>query len=309
MPEENKILFDTIVIGAGPAGMSAAVYLARKGMQAFVIGTVVGGQTTLSGEVGNYLGFHLIKGSELGKHFHEHAENFSNLKHLHGVEVTKIEKLDGRFRVWVGSDEAYEARTVIVASGKKPRELGVPGEKEFKNLGVTYCATCDAPLFRGKRVAVIGGGNSALDAAIQLLNFAPKIYIININEKLGGDAIMREKLEGNEKVEIINQAQTLEILGDKFVKGLKIRTGGQDRELEVEGIFIEIGSVPSVDFLPPAIDLNDRREIVIDKRNMTSVPGIFAAGDVTDVLEKQTIVAAGEGAKAAIQASEYLNKL
>lgn len=308
MSVKNKILLDAIIIGSGPAGMSAAIYLARKGLRAFVIGTVVGGQTALSGEVDNYLGFHLIKGSELGEQFHEHAKTFSNLKHLHNVKVTKVEKLDNGFQVIVGTDQIYRARTLIIASGREPRELGVPGEKKLKNKGVTYCAICDAPLFQGKTVAVVGGGNSALDAAIQLLNFSPQIYIVNINEELGGDTIMRDTLEKSSKVKIINKSRILEILGDNFVKGMRVNVGGEDKTLNVEGIFIEIGSTPSIDFLPSVIALNEWKEVIIDKRNMTNVPGIFAAGDVTDVLEKQTIVAAGEGAKAAIQVSEYLNK-
>jgi len=308
MLEKNKTSFDTIIIGAGPAGMSAAIYLARKGLKAIIIGTVVGGQTALSGEVDNYLGFHLVKGADLAEQFHEHSKTFPNLEHLHSVRVTNIEKLNNSFRVVVGSEQIYEAQTLIIASGKEPRELGIPGEKEFKNKGVTYCATCDAPLFKGKTVAVVGGGNSALDAAIQLLNFSPKIYLINIGEKLGGDSVMRDVLEKSGKVEIMNNAKTLEISGDSFVKGMKINVDGKDTVLNIGGIFVEIGSIPSIDFLSSIVELNESKEIIIDRRNMTNVSGIFAAGDVTDVLEKQTVVAAGEGAKAAIQVSEYINK-
>jgi len=308
MSEKNKKPLDTIIIGVGPAGMSAAIYIARKGFNAFIIGTVVGGQTAFSGEVDNYLGFHLVKGAELGEQFHEHTKTFSNLGHLHDVKVTKIEKHGEGFRVIVDNDKTYEARTLIIASGKNPRKLDVRGEKEFKNKGVTYCATCDAPLFNGKTVAVVGGGNSALDAAIQLLNFSPKIYLINVNEELKGDAIMIDKLKESGKVEVMNKTNTLEVFGEKFVKGMKISVDGEEKTLDVEGVFVEIGSIPSVDYLSSLIALNERNEVIIDKRNMTDVPGIFAAGDVTDVLEKQTVVAAGEGAKAAIQASEYLNK-
>jgi len=308
MSKENKKIYNSIIIGVGPAGMSAAVYLARKGLKALVIGDVIGGQTALSGEVDNYLGFSLMKGALLGEQFHKHIDTFDNLEHLHNVRVTKIEKIDKNFRVFVGDNETYDAETLIIASGKNPRELGVPGEEKFKNKGVTYCATCDAPLFNGKTVVVVGGGNSALDAAIQLLSFSPKIYVVNINKELNGDAIMQDKLSRSGKVQIINKAETLEILGDGFVNGMKIKVEGEEKILDVGGVFIEIGSIPSVDFLSSDIKLNEQKEIIIGKRNMTNVPGIFAAGDVTDVLEKQTIVAAGEGAKAAIQVSEYLNK-
>lgn len=307
--QKNKAEFlDAIVIGSGPAGMSASIYLARKGLDTLVIGDVVGGQTALSGEVDNYLGFHLMKGSELGDHFHKHTEAFSNLKHLHNLKVSSVEVVDKAFEVKTSEGESYQTQALIVASGKEPRELGVPGEKKYKNMGVTYCATCDAPLFQGKTVAVVGGGNSALDAAIQLLNYSPKIYLVNIGNELAGDAVMLDKLTGNDKVEILNNTETLKVLGEQLVNGLQVTNNEQKRTLDVQGVFVEIGSIPTVDFLPSNVILNKHNEIIIDKRNMTNVPGIFAAGDVTNVLEKQTVVAAGEGAKAAIQVAEYLNK-
>ncbi len=309
MNQENgdKVL-DSIVIGSGPAGMSAGIYLARKGLNALVIGDVVGGQTALSGEVDNYLGFHLVKGFELGENFHKHAAQFPNLQHIHNLKVSNVKILDKAFEVTTDDDKNYTAHSLIIASGKEPRKLGVPGEEEFKNKGVTYCATCDAPLFKGKTVVVVGGGNSALDAAIQLLNYSPKIYLVNIGDELTGDAVMLDRLTSNSKVEILNNTKTLEVVGDQLVNGLKIKSADEERTLEVQGVFVEIGSIPTVDFLPSDVSLNEHNEVVIDKRNMTNVPGIFSAGDVTDILEKQTVVAAGEGAKAAIQVAEYLNK-
>ncbi|MFQ5717372.1 MAG: NAD(P)/FAD-dependent oxidoreductase [Nitrospinales bacterium] len=299
---------DVIIIGTGPAGMTAAVYCARKKLETLIIGQQLGGQAALSGAMENYLGFHLITGAQLIEKFHEHLEDFKEVTHRHGVEVTDIKKHKSGFRVTTKDGQHHFGKTVIVASGKIPRKLNVPGEDKYKNLGVTYCATCDAPLFPKKDVAVIGGGNSALDATLQLIKIAKKIYLINITEALGGDAVMREKVEKSKKVEILNNTKTLEILGDKFVTGIKVETEGQEKTLPVSGVFIEIGSIPSVGFIKDLVELNERNEIVIDRRNMTSVPGIFAAGDVTDVLEKQVIVAAGEGAKAAIHASEYLEK-
>ncbi len=221
--QKNKAEFlDAIVIGSGPAGMSASIYLARKGLNTLVIGDVVGGQTALSGEVDNYLGFHLMKGSELGDHFHKHTEAFSNLKHLHNLKVSSVEVADKAFEVKTSEGESYKTQALIVASGKEPRELGVPGEKKYKNMGVTYCATCDAPLFQGKAVAVVGGGNSALDAAIQLLNYSPKIYLVNIGDELAGDAVMLDKLTSNDKVEILNNTKTLKVLGEQLVSGLQV---------------------------------------------------------------------------------------
>lgn len=303
----NKI-YDIIIIGTGPAGMAAAIYCARKKLKNLIIGQQLGGQAALSGAMENYLGFHLITGAQLVEKFHEHLKDFKEIEHRHGVEVTAIEEHKGSFQITTANGRQYYSKAVIAASGKIPRKLNVPGENEYKNLGVTYCATCDAPLFSKKDVAVIGGGNSALDAALQLIKIARKIYLININKALGGDVIMREKVGKSKKVEILNETKTLDILGDKSVTEIKVEVDGQQRVLPVSGVFIEIGSIPSVSFIKGLVKLNERNEIVIDKKNMTSVPGIFAAGDVTTVLEKQVIVAAGEGAKAAIHASEYLGK-
>ncbi|MBU4444329.1 FAD-dependent oxidoreductase, partial [bacterium] len=180
-----------------------------------------------------------------------------------------------------------------------------PGEKEFAGKGIAYCATCDAPLFQGKDVAVVGGGNAALDAAFQLTKIANKIYLVNVNKGLDGDEVTREKVKKSDKVEILNNTETVEIKGEKFVSAIVVK-GKEERELPVQGIFVEIGSVPAVEFLRGQIELNESNEIKVSNRNETSVPGIFAAGDCTDVLEKQIIIAAGEGAKAALSAYSYL---
>lgn len=177
-----------------------------------------------------------------------------------------------------------KTKTLIIASGKRSRPLNVPGEAEYKNRGVTYCATCDGPLFAGKDVAVIGGGNSALDAALQMMKIATKVYLININEKLAGDAVMREKVEASQKVEILNNTKTLEILGDKFVKGMKVETQGNQKEIRVEGIFVEIGLMPNSSFID-FVKKNKIGEIMVNCAAETSEAGIFAAGDVSDVSE------------------------
>ena len=199
----------------------------------------------------------------------------------------------------------YEAKATIIASGKRSKELGVPGEKEFKNKGLTYCATCDGPLFSGKVVAVIGGGNSALDATLQLMRIAKQIYIINITAKLAGDAIMREKVEQSPMVTVMNNCQVSAILGDKFVKAIKIKGKDKEEQLAVEGIFVEIGLIPNSEFTQD-IEKNQWGEIKVNSFNETNIPGIFAAGDVTDVPEKQIIIAAGEGSKATLSAFKYL---
>ncbi|MFZ5364177.1 MAG: NAD(P)/FAD-dependent oxidoreductase [Patescibacteria group bacterium] len=313
-------MYDLIIIGGGPAGMTAAIYAARKKLNTLVLTENLGGQTLWSSEVDNYLGFQLVSGAELVSKFREHIKRLDeenalfDLEIKEGIEVKKVKKInEGEFEMETGTGEKYGARAVIVASGKIPRKLGVPGEDKFLGRGLTYCATCDAPLFRGKDVAVIGGGNSALDAVIQLIKIANKIYLININPKLGGDEIMREKvLEAKDKVEILNTHETMEVRGENTVTGLVVRNIGNEqvRELSLRGVFVEIGSVPSISFIKELVKLNEWGEIIIDPgTNATSESGIFAAGDVTEVREKQIVIAAGEGAKAALAAYEYLVKL
>lgn len=312
-------MYDTIIIGGGPAGMTAAIYAARKKMNTLVLTQNIGGQTLWSSEVDNYLGFQLVSGADLVNKFRAHLKRLDDenalfdLEMKEGIEIKKIEKVKaGEFEVETVSGEKFETKTVIVASGKIPRKLNVPGEDKLIGHGVTYCATCDAPLFHGKDVAIIGGGNSALDAVLQLTKISGKIYLININPKLGGDEIMREKVEAaKDKVEILNASESVEIKGDQFVTSLVVKdiAGGATREIMVSGIFVEIGSVPSTSFVKDLVKLNEWGEIIIDpQNNAASEPGIFAAGDVTDVREKQIIIAAGEGAKAALGAYDYLVK-
>ncbi len=298
-------LYDLIIIGAGPAGITASVYAARKRMNLLVISKDIGGQAALSGDIENYTGYQFITGAELAAKFEEHMRKFS-IRLKEDEEVTKLEKKDDTISVET-SEGAYAAKTVIIASGKRSKELGVPGEREFKNKGLTYCATCDGPLFAEKQVAVIGGGNSALDAALQLIKIAKHIYLINITPTLGGDAIMREKINKNDKVSILNNAEVTAILGDKMLNTIKIKREEKEETLSVEGVFVEIGLIPNSEFVKE-LDKNEQGEIKVDSRNQTNISGIFAAGDVTDVPEKQIIVAAGEGSKAALSAFRYLAK-
>lgn len=298
-------MYDLIIIGAGPAGITAAVYAARKKIDFLIISQDIGGQTAWSGDVENYTGYQFISGPELTQKFEEHMRQF-NVQLKSPETVVKIDRSDGIFRVTTNK-AVYTAKSIIIASGKMPRLLNVPGEKEFKNKGVSYCATCDAPLFVNRQVAVIGGGNSALDATLQLIKIAKKIYLININPQLGGDAIMREKVEASDKVAIYNSSRTQAILGDNFVKAVKIKQEDKELTLNVQGIFVEIGSVPGVDFID-FVAKNKYGEIMVDAENKTNAAGAFAAGDVTDVLEKQIIIAGGEGAKAALSVFRYLSR-
>jgi len=267
-------MHDLIIIGAGPAGITAAIYAARKRLNFLIITKDIGGQAALSADVENYTGYQYITGLELAKKFEDHMKEFV-IEVKEGEEVVGVEKAGDAVKVKTDRG-IYESKTLIIASGARPRMLNVPGEKEFKNRGVTYCAN--------------------------------KIYLININPRLGGDEVMRDKVEHSDKVTVLNNDKTLEILGDKMVTGLRVEKDKEQKILNVRGVFIEIGYMPNSDFAARALKLNERGEIVVDDRNRTSVLGIFAAGDVTNVPQKQIIIAAGEGAKAALSAYEYLAK-
>jgi alkyl hydroperoxide reductase subunit F len=305
-------IYDLIIIGAGPAGMTAGVYAARKKLKTLIITKDIGGQASWSSDIENYLGFSMITGPELVKKFEDHLEEFKDDVELRVSisGINKISKKGKNFVVETGDSKKEEAKAVIIAGGKVPRELGVAGEKEFLNKGVTYCAWCDGPLFKGKDVAIIGGGNAALDAALNVSKLVKQIYIINITNQLTGDPVMIDKVMDLSHIRIMNNTEVLEIDGNKLVESVRIksRDGGLEKDLHVSGVFIEVGSLPATDYLKDLVKLNKNGEIIIDELNATSVPGIFAAGDITEVVEKQIITAAGEGAKAAIQASIYLSK-
>jgi len=298
-------MYDLIIIGAGPAGITASVYAARKRMNFLVISKDIGGQTAWSGDIENYTGYQFISGPELTAKFQEHMRQYS-VALKENEDVLGISKKANIIMIKT-SKGSYETKTAIVASGKRSRELNVPGEKEFKNKGVTYCATCDGPLFAGKDVAIIGGGNSALDAALQLIKIANHIYLIDIAPQLIGDAIIQDKIKKSNKVTILSNTKVLKVIGDKFVSGIKVETDDKEKTLPVQGIFVEIGLIPNSEFAKE-LDRNKQEEIKVDEHNKTNIPGIFAAGDVTDVPEKQIIIAAGEGSKATLGVFHYLSR-
>jgi len=297
-------IYDLIILGAGPAGITASVYAARKKMDFLVLSLDIGGQTAWSGDIENYTGYQFITGPELTLKFEEHMKAFS--APLNMPEAARdIQKEKDLVKVITDKNE-YISKTIIIATGKRPRMLDVPGEKEFKNKGVTYCATCDAPIFKGKKVAVIGGGNSALDATLQLMKISPKVYLINIAQSLTGDPIMIESVKKSANVEIFNSSKVKEITGDKFVNRIAIEKEGKIQAYDVEGIFIEVGLIPNSEF-DKITKHNEYGEIIVDCHNATSVDGIFAAGDVTTVPEKQIVIACGEGSKATLSAFRYLS--
>ena len=296
-------IYELIIIGAGPAGITAGIYAARKKIDFIIITKDIGGQASLSWEIENYIGYQFITGPELEEKFIEHIKEF-NVEIKENEPVKKILREDKIFKI-ISDKNEYLSKTIIVSTGRKPKKLGVKGEDEFKNKGLTYCATCDAPLFRDKEVAVIGGGNAGLDAVIQLSRIARKIYLIEIKNELTGDKFVIEKIKNIKNVEIMTGTKIKEIKGDKFVEGIRIEKEGKETEIKVEGIFVEIGSIPNSEIID-FVEKNEYGEIIVDCKNRTSFPGVFSAGDVTNVFAKQIIVACGEGAKASISSFEYL---
>ncbi|MBI3671516.1 FAD-dependent oxidoreductase [Candidatus Azambacteria bacterium] len=306
-------MYDVIIMGGGAAGMTAAIYSARKKLNTLVLEYERGGQTALQPEIWNYPGYTELDGRKLLDTFRKQALSFGAEMKSFRVEKISSEK-DGNdhdfFSVEDKNGNKLETKALIIATGAKPKMLGVPGEDTFYNKGVTYCATCDAPLFDGKAVAVVGAGNTGLDAALMLTKYASKIYILIRSESVKGDPVTKEKLEKDEKVEFIFNAESKEVKGDKFVSGLVYndKKNKEEKELAVSGVFISIGSLPNSDFLKGFCDLNQWGQVVINPRtNATSRAGVFAAGDVCDIDERQTIIAAGEGAKAALQCYKWLS--
>jgi alkyl hydroperoxide reductase subunit F len=298
-------VYELIIAGAGPAGVTAAIYAARKKMDFMVIAKEVGGQVTYSSEIENYTGFQFITGEELATKFEEHLKKFAFELKLE--EISKVERTKNLFRVKTEASE-YLGKTVIVATGTRPRELNVPGETQFKNRGITYCSTCDGPLFESMDVAVIGGGNSALESALQLMKIATTVRVITHGPKIKADQAYLQRAEESGKVEIITDTDILEVLGDKVVNGIKIQRKGKNPELlRVQGVFVEIGSVPNSQIIDFA-QKNQSGEIMVNPKCETNILGLFAAGDVTNVPEKQIIIAAGEGSKAALAAFKYVSQ-
>ena len=322
---------DLIIIGGSAAGMSAAVYAARRRLNFKIIAGDVGGEMVLSGEIENWPAVVHTTGIELTERFREQMKAH-DIAIEEGLVVTAIEKPDEYFTIRMrrnGHAAAMEtvqehqdttretmtmrARTIIVATGVHPRELGVPGEKELRGKGVTYCTVCDGPLFPKKMVATIGGGNSALESAIMMAGIASKVYVINKNAQFKGDAVLIDKVANElskQNVEVVYNALTKSISGNGFVSGLEYEdtVTHEMRHLAVEGIFVHIGMIPNSTFLPTEIEKNAFGEIIVDAASRTNVPGLFAAGDVTAIAYKQLAIAAGQGVAAALSAVEYLNK-
>lgn len=299
-------LYDVAIIGGGPAGLTAAIYASRKNMSTIVIAEDIGGQMGTTVEVANYPGFQMVTGPDLVQAFYEHAAEH-DIEELVGEKVTGLD-FDGRVKkVGLASGRSVSARTVIIATGVHKRRLGVPGEKELSGKGVVYCSTCDGPLFRGKRIAVVGGGNSGLEAAIEMDGMASKVFAISRRDWTG-DQILQDKVSSAGNVEVLKFYQPVEVHGEGEVEGLTVRNleTGEEKRLDVEGVFVEIGLFPNTDFVLDVVETNERGEIKVDHNNQTGVRGVFAAGDVTDGYHKQIILSAADGARAALSAFQYL---
>lgn len=301
-------VYDLVIIGAGPAGMTAAVYAARQKAKTLLLARDVGGQLSWTLGIENYMGYQFIEGIDLIRKFEEQVRKFPiDIKIGRAVESV-IRVRDG-FEVGDVDGTKYLGRTAIICSGKRPRMLNVPGEEMLRGRGLTYCEVCDGPLFQDMDVAVIGGGNSALEAAIDMTKIARRIYLVSLTP-LTGDNILREKATEASNITIMTEHQTMEVVGDRMVSGIRVKEmkSGREQMLEVGGVFVEVGLIPNSDFVRGMLTLNEFGEILINCACETGVPGLYAAGDVTNVPAKQIVVAAGEGAKAALQAHQYLQK-
>ncbi|MDP3901440.1 MAG: FAD-dependent oxidoreductase [bacterium] len=305
------IVYDLVIIGGGPAGVAAGIYAARKKIKSAIIADGFGGQSLVSNDIQNWIGTKSVSGFDLAKMMEDHLRAQEGIDTIYPARANKVEKTADGFMIEVDDGKKIKAKTILMTTGSRRRKIGVPGEAELDGKGVAYCSTCDAPIFSGKTVAVVGGGNAGLEAVLDLSNYASKIYLLEFSDKLKGDLITQEKVKSNDKVEIILRAKTLEILGDKLVTGLKYQdlAGNEERGLRLDGVFIEIGALPNSDLVRDLVKLNDREEIIVDhKTQQSSQKGIWAAGDVSDVLYKQNNISAGDAVKAVLNVNEYLNR-
>jgi NADH-dependent peroxiredoxin subunit F len=302
-------MFELIIVGSGPAGMAAAVYAARKQLNVLLVSSDIGGQVNLANGVENYPGFQFIEGFDLIAKFQEQVNQFP-IEQKIKQKVVQIQKNGEGFEVDCESGDKYLGKVVILASGKRPRKLNVEGEIELMGKGITYCSICDGPDFTGQKVAVIGGGNSAIESTLDMVKVAEHVDLVSVTA-LTGDPVLIDKLSDADNLTIYTEEKTERILGRDTVEGIVIKDlkTGAYKTLEVSGVFVEIGLVPNSDMVKDLIKLNPLGEVPINCSCETELPGLFAAGDVTTVPEKQIVIAAGEGAKAALQAHRYLRRL
>lgn len=308
---DGKTIFDVAIVGYGPAGITAAIYAARKRLETLLLGDLPGGEIGNSGDIENWPGDGETDGITLAEKFTKHLELHKDIIKIVDNKATAITKDSDGFFTITTQQRPFRSKTVIYAAGRHPRLLGVPGELEFKNRGVTYCATCDAPLFVDKDVAVIGGGNSGAEAVIMLQKIARHIYLLHNSDTLRADPILIQNFEHDPKVTIIYNALASRIEGTTTVEKLVYTDAqsGTESILAVQGVFIHIGAIPNTEPVQHVVDINEFGAIPADRYGYTTVEGFFAVGDVTDIRDAQIVVAAGHGCSAALSAGDYLSRL
>jgi alkyl hydroperoxide reductase subunit F len=305
---DAKEPFDVLIVGGGPAGAAAAVYAARKGIRTGIASERFGGQVLDTQGIENFVSVKETEGPRFALALEEHVRHYD-------VDIMNLQRAKALIpgpelvEVQLESGASLKAKTVVITTGARWRNVNVPGEQEYRNKGVAYCPHCDGPLYKGKRVAVIGGGNSGVEAAIDLAGIVAHVTLIEFDSRLRADAVLQRKLASLPNVSIVLNAQTTEITGDsQRVDGLlyRDRTSGEQQRIDLEGVFVQIGLVPNTEWLKGTVELSRHGEIIVDAKGRTSLPGVFAAGDATTVPFKQIIIAAGDGAKAALGAFDHL---
>ena len=300
-------MYDLIIVGGGPAATAAGVYASRKKMKSVVIAKQLGGQSIVSDNIQNWIGTKSISGFDLAKTLEDHLRDQKDLEIAEGEQASSVQKKDSGFVVKCASGKEFESKAVIVCSGGRHRMMGIPGEDKFAGKGVVFCSTCDAPLFRNKTVAVVGGGNAGLEAAEDLIQYAEKIYLI-VRSSVKGDPTTVERVMSSGKVTVIENAEPSEVIGDMMVNGLKYKdsVSSETKEIAVQGIFVEIGTVPNSEPVKDIAEINNKGEIVVDRNGRSTVEGIWAAGDVSSAGYKQSNIAVGDAARATLNIYEWL---
>jgi len=307
------MLYDLVILGGGPAGIAAGIYAARKKLKTLLIAESFGGQSVVAAQINNFIGFKSVSGIEMKNILEEHLRSHEEIEIKEGARVEKIEKKENNFAISVNGEQ-FETKTVLVALGSSYRKLGIPGEKEFTGKGVFYCSTCDAPLMKNKTVIVVGGGNSGFYAVLDLLPHASKIYVLEYGDAFRADPIYIDKAKASGKVEFITMAKTLEIIGGSengFVSAIKYkdRQNKEIKEIKTDGVFVAIGYAPNSGIVKDLVKMNEWGKIIIDHQTQkASLEGIWAAGDITDVLYGQINVAIGDAIKAVLNINDYFKK-
>jgi NADH-dependent peroxiredoxin subunit F len=303
---ENKEPFDVLVVGGGPAGASAAIYAARKGIRTGIVADRFGGQILDTATIENFISVNRTDGPKLAANLEEHVKDY-NVDVMNLQRAKRLEKKD-LIEIELENGAVLKSKSVILSTGARWRDIGVPGEAEFRNKGVAYCPHCDGPLFEGKEIAVVGGGNSGIEAAIDLAGIVKHVTVLEFASELKADAVLQDRLNSLPNVTVLKNVQTKEITGTDSVNGVTYidRETNEEHHIELAGIFIQIGLVPNTDWLGDSVERNKFGEIVADKRGATNVPGVFAAGDCSDSAHKQIIISMGSGATAALSAFDYL---